>query len=373
MHMRRGTILLLPLLAGAWAACTDDAVTATPVENDAGPEASAPVADAATPGLDCTTDLAADGVYKHLECTGLFASFADKTVASDALAYKPAIEFWSDGAAKQRWLALPAGTKIDITSFDEWKFPVGTRVWKEFQLGGKRIETRFYTKLPDHSWKHATYRWTDDETSAVRKDVGEKIPGLGPDGGVYEIPDTNACNDCHNGRTDQLLGVEAVNLGLPGATGLTLDALASGGYLSAAPPKTTLALPGDATAQAALGFLHANCGACHNDNSNALARSRAHLLVLASELTGSETVADLQLYKQAYCTDARMSETGGTAYKYIRGGSPTRSLASVLSGFRVPTDQDPDDRQMPPIVTRAVDVTGHAALDAWIATLPPCN
>ena len=46
---------------------------------------------------------------------------------------------------------------------------------------------------------------------------------------------------------------------------------------------------------------------------------------------------------------------------------------SVLSGFRVPTGQDPDDRQMPPIVTRAVDVTGHAALDAWIATLAPCT
>lgn len=374
MHMRRGTIVLLPLLAGAWAACSSDEVTSTSTTPDAGVDGGdtkpVPAEDA---GLDCTADQAADGVFKHLECTGLFASFADKTVAADALPYKPALEFWSDGAAKQRWLALPAGTTIDVSSFDEWKFPVGTRVWKEFKLGGKRIETRFYTKLPDHSWKHATYRWTDDESSAVRKDIGEKIPGLGPDGGVYEVPDTNACNDCHNGRTDQLLGIEAVNLGLPGATGLTLDALAAGGYLSAAPPKTTLALPGDATAQAALGFLHTNCGACHNDNSNALARSRAHLLILASELTGTEAVTDLQLYKQAYCQDARQSETDATPYKYLRGGSPTRSLASVLSGFRVPTDQDPDDRQMPPIVTRAVDVTGHAALDAWIATLPPCN
>ena len=364
----------MPLLAGVWLACSDDAATSTTAAPllDAGPADAAPmVVDDA--GLDCSADQAADGIFKHLECTGLYASFADRTLSADALAYKPAIEFWSDGAAKLRWLSLPAGTKIDVTSIDEWKFPVGTRVWKEFKVGGKRIETRFYTKLPDDSWKHATYRWSDDESTATRKDTGEKIPGIGPDGGVYEVPDTNACNDCHNGRTDQLLGIEAVNLGLPGATGLTLDALAAGGYLSATPAKTKLALPGDATAQAALGFLHTNCGACHNDNSNALARSRAHFLILATELTGTEAVTDLDLYKQAWCQDARMSESDGTPYKYIRGGSTTRSLASVLSGYRVPTNEDPDDRQMPPIVTRAVDFTGHAALDAWIATLPPCK
>lgn len=374
MHMRRGTIALAPLLAGVWLACSDSAVTSTSTPPlDGGSDAMTVGLPAEDAGL-CSTDQAADGLYKHLECTGLYASFTDKTVATDALPYKPAVEFWSDGAAKLRWLSLPAGTKIDITSIDEWKFPVGTRVWKEFKLGGKRIETRFYTKLPDDSWKHTTYRWSDDESTATRLDVGAKIPGIGPDGGVYEVPDSNACDQCHDGRTDQLLGIEAVNLGLPGATGLTLDALAASGYLSATPPRTTLALPGDATAQAALGFLHTNCGACHNDNSNALARSRAHLLILGSELmTGTPVVTGLQLYKQAYCQDARMRETDGTPYKYILGGSTTRSLASVLSGYRVPTSEDPDDRQMPPIVTRAVDVTGHAALDAWIATLPPCN
>src|SRR5689334_9680005 len=45
---------------------------------------------------DCTGDLDADGVWKHLECSGLYASLADKTVASDVHPYKPAAELWSD-------------------------------------------------------------------------------------------------------------------------------------------------------------------------------------------------------------------------------------------------------------------------------------
>lgn len=371
MHMRR-LALALPFLAGTWAACGDDA-SSPPDEfgTDAGPDVAVPVP-AVDAGLDCTKDLSADGVHRHLACTGLYTSLAAKTVTEGVRPYKPAEEFWSDGAQKQRWLWLPPGTKIDTTNGDEWTFPAGTKAWKEFVIGGKRIETRHYVKLDDGTWKHTTYRWNADESDATRKDIGEKIPGLGPDGGIYEVPASGACDDCHRGRTDQLLGIEAVNLGLPGATGLTLDGLAASGLLSTAPARTSLAFPGDATAKAAIAFLHTNCGGCHNGNPDAKARTRAHFLVRPSELTGTEAVTDLELYRDAWCKDGHLTEDDGTTYKYIRGGAPERSIASVLSGFRVPAGEDPDDRQMPPVVTRAVDVAGHAALDAWIRTLPPC-
>lgn len=328
---------------------------------------------------DCSGDLDADGVWKHLECSGLYASLADKTVASDVHPYKPAVQLWSDGAVKQRWIWLPPSSKIDISDWDEWSFPPGTKLWKEFKLGGKRIETRLFTKLPDKTWAHTSYRWTADESDAVRKDGGESVPGLGPDGGAYEIPSAGQCDECHGGRKDHVLGFDAVSLGLPGADGETLAKLVSDGLLSQAPPATTLTLPGSSAAQAAVGWININCGACHNGNPNAAASFRAHYLVRASDLAKPDggpgvSLQELDLWQQAYCVNAGAIEPdAGAPYKYIRGGSPDRSLMSILSGRRVAPDEQPNGSvQMPPIVSRAVDQQGHQLLDEWISSLQPC-
>ena len=74
-----------------------------------------------------------------------------------AAALQAGLELWSDGAAKQRWIAIPPGTKIDTSNIDEWVFPNGTKAWKEFRLDGKRIETRLYEKGASGTWRHATF------------------------------------------------------------------------------------------------------------------------------------------------------------------------------------------------------------------------
>jgi hypothetical protein len=384
----RAAFLLLASSATAWAAgCSDEDPPATPINDPDGgaPDAYVPPQDARPPGRDCTNDLNDDGIWTHLECSGLYSSFADKTVSADAKPYKPAAEFWSDGAEKSRWAFLPAGQKIDISEWNEWTFPVGTKFWKEFKLGGKRIETRLYTKLADQSWAHTSYRWNADETDAVAKNGGESVPGLGPDGGTYEIPNSGNCETCHYGRKDQILGFEAVNLGLPGATGQTLEKLVADGWLSAAPPKTALEIPtgppntAPDKAKAAVPWLHTNCGACHNKNTNAAASfTKVHFLVHAEQLAPSDggvpaPFAELDVYAEGYCKDSTREENPNVKYVYLRGKAPTRSLVSVLSGRRVPEDQEPSSTvQMPPIVTRAVDIEGHKLVDDWITALPAC-
>jgi hypothetical protein len=373
------------LAACAWmTGCADDSTSAVVEDGgvlDATVDSSPTPTDAgdASTKRDCMADLDADGIYKHLECSGLYASFADKSVASDVKAYKPGVEFWSDGAEKHRWIYLPPGSKIDISDWNEWMFPPGTKLWKELKLGGKRIETRFFTKLPDNSWVHTAYRWNADETDAVRKDGGEVIKGIGPDGGPYEIPSTGSCDQCHTGKKDQILGFDAVSLGLATATGETLAKLVEDGAFSKAPPATTLAFPGSPVEQGALGWIHTNCGACHNDNTNASASFRQHFLVRASELapedgSAAATVEQLDLYKQAWCVDAfRTDPEAGKPFKYIRGGKAAKSLMSILAHGRVGPDELPNSGvQMPPIVSRAVDQLGVKLLDDWIATLPDC-
>lgn len=381
----RALLLVAPTCVVAWGAgCGDDPTVAPGDESDAGSdvtvEASGPVPDAGPDAseLDCASDVDGDGIWRHLSCSGLYGSFADKTVAPDVRAYTPGVEFWSDGAEKQRWVYLPPGTKIDISDWDEWVYPRGTKLWKEFTVGGKRIETRLFKKLDDDTWAHTSYRWNADETDAVRKDGGEVISGIGPDGGPYEVPSTGQCDQCHQGRKDQVLGFDAVSLGLATATGETLAKLAADGLLSTAPPATTLAFPGTDVAGAAIGWVHQNCGACHNANAGASAGFKSHYLVRASDLAPADggapvPVEALDLWTQAYCVDAFREDPEGGPYKYIRGGSPDRSLMSILAGSRVPAGELPTAGvQMPPIVSRAVDHAGVELFNEWIATLAPC-
>ena len=381
-----GALFTLPLSAAIWSGCSsssdDPATTDTP---DAGPEAAthdvyvAPVdaaPEAAPPGRDCAADVQADGLQQHLDCTGLYSDFATKAVAAENKLYTPGVTFWSDDAEKSRYFYLPPGAKIDIANFDEWKFPNGTKVWKEFRLGGKRVETRLYLKAKD-SWRHTTYRWNAAETDAVRKDDGARITVAGmPD---YEVPNTGQCDACHAGKTEPLLGIEAIGLGLPTAQGVTLASLAADGRFSVAPPTTTITIPDDGTTKAApaLGWLHANCGACHNNSSGAGAVFTGQFLMLRpSQLlpdAGVATVQDLDTWKTAVNKNSTRTDVdAGVPYKRIAGGDPAHSLVSILSGRRVTGTDEPNPLvQMPPLVTRKVDTAGHALLDAWITVIPP--
>jgi hypothetical protein len=47
--------------------------------------------------------------------------------------------------------------------------------------------------------------------------------------GTYHIPTDDECEKCHRGRTEHILGFEEVELGLPGATGITLADLVARG------------------------------------------------------------------------------------------------------------------------------------------------
>lgn len=334
----------------------------------------------ATGPVDCKTDLDKDSLYKHLKCAPLYTDIAAKTVSPSALPYTPGLPFWSDGAEKQRWLMLPPNTQIDTTDIDAWIWPVGTMAWKEFKVSGKRIETRVYQKRKS-DWTFATYRWADDESDAVKMTGGAQLSrGAGQE--PYVIPSLNDCAMCHDGQKDKLLGLEAVNLASPGTIGLTLDDLVAMGKLTKAPPQTTVLFPEDATgkASAALGWLHVNCGVCHNEHAAAGGQSHLYLLTKPSLLfVGDGGAAPTVVSLPAWTTTvdqqsdhALPSDAGPGNYVFIKKGSPLLSLVSVLSHARVPADQTPSDKtQMPPLVSRLVDPVGVQKLDDWISALPP--
>lgn len=304
-------------------------------------------------------------------CTGLYAEHDATKHASDVRPYTPGVTLWSDGAEKQRYLFLPQGTQIDTSDMDAWKFPVGTKAWKEFRFGGTLVETRLFWKTDAMNWASGTYIWNESNTSAAL-DTSTK-PTLLTTG--YEIPTAKDCGKCHHGGADKLLGIEAVALSLPSAVGVTLDSLVKSNALSAPPSVTSASLPEDSTgkAGAALGYLHANCGMpCHStrglgEETQLVLRLRAGELlpVSGSAPTGKDARAT-----DAYLATVGKQPTTASVIQQFPGadritpGHHDQSLVWLLPHRR-------GAYQMPPLVSHVVDDVGTQKVADWIDSLTP--
>jgi hypothetical protein len=317
----------------------------------------------------CPTD---GGIPNDLACTGLYSDWATKTIATGVQAYTPSYLLWSDGALKQRWVsfpALPQGT-IDTSNMDDWVFPVGTKVWKQFALGTQIIETRLLWKTASQ-WNALDYRWSSDGRSATRLVDGE----TNVNGTTYEIPPENQCVSCHGGRLDMLLGVDLIGLGAPGGAGLRLADLVTQGRLTQAPPATTITIPEDTTtiAAPALGYLHVNCGVtCHNSNPSAWAAfTGLRMKLLAGQLYpadgGTGRVNQLDTYLTAVGVNATVDFPNGMTYMRIDPGNAALSLIPLNALARAPNQGAFDP--MPPIISHQADTAGMANVQAWINAL----
>jgi hypothetical protein len=321
-----------------------------PIVTEAGPEAAPPLPQCVGAAVPPS----------RLECTGLYADLPSKQLAPGIEAYAPAVPLWSDGAEKSRWVLLPAGTTIDTSNPSEWVFPVGTKFWKQFSVGGRRIETRLWQKVRSDYWVHAAYAWNADESAAVQTGGGDVPLGSG----TYHIPTDDECEKCHRGRTEHILGFEEVELGLPGATGITLADLVNRGLLTM-PRQTSLSIGDDGTGAAApaLGWLHANCGiTCHNGNSNAIAYpSGLRFRLDATQLDGRSSVGFDPLRTGV---GVAVNAPNWKGQVRIVPGDPDASLLYYLISHRGP------GMQMPPIATRVVDEANVALVRRWIAAMP---
>jgi hypothetical protein len=212
--------------------------------------------------------------------TGLYLPGGAGVVDPRNQPFSPQYPLWSDGAGKRRWIHLPPGATIDASDPDEWNFPIGTKLWKEFAFGSRRVETRFLWKVGEAEWAFASYVWNADGTSAVKAPengvphVAEIVPGKS-----HSIPSVIECRACHVSDRTEVLGFNALQLstdrdpqaihGEPLEPGMaTLATLEEEGRLAPARPDLIANPPRiearTADERALLGYLAANCGVCHN-------------------------------------------------------------------------------------------------------------
>jgi hypothetical protein len=313
---------------------------------------------------------AAPALPRLLSETGLFEAGSMTVVRSDVIAFAPQYPLWSDGTRKQRWIRLPRGRAIDAAKPDAWQFPIGTRLWKEFGYGN-RIETRMIERLPDGSWRFASYAWNADGTDAVLvPEKGAVIAAAGAPGGRYSVPSRNDCLACHDGPAVPVLGFSALQLSpdrdplaphadAPRRDFADLRSLVAQGRivnlpsaLLAAPARIAARTP---TERAALGYLHANCGHCHN---------------AAGALDGLELVLSQSAEASADSAEQTLRSLLGHSSRFRPQGAPTaQRVAADGSGAHMLTlrmkSENPMVR-MPPLGVRVVDSEGLALVERWI-------
>jgi hypothetical protein len=292
------------------------------------------------------------GSYQTLGQTGMFRDLARRELAPDLIRFAPAHALWSDGADKDRYLRLPEGARVDTADMDHWRLPVGAQLFKSFTRDDVLVETRLIERIAatgdrdDDFWVGA-FVWRADESDA------DFVPDGAPDarGTDHDVPDVDTCWRCHRGQPGAVLGLSALQLSNDEDA---LGQLADAGLLSD-PPDGSFAPPGDPTVQAALGYLHANCGHCHNPRGSARIDTDMNLELSVFDAAPEDT--------QAFRT------TVGVELQYFNGDPFVYRVVAgqpEASGLLYRMTIRGDDAAMPPAGSELVDEAGLALVSDWI-------
>lgn len=298
-----------------------------------------------------------DTFPQWLSETGLYADGAmGETLAEGVERFVPRFPLWTDDAGKDRWIYLPPDTQIDTTDPDRWVFPPGTRLWKEFVRDGVRVETRLLERRPDDTWWMVAYQWNQDQTDAEARPLGVQNASGTP----HDIPSEEDCRACHEQSPARVLGFSAIQLSHSGE-GLTLTELTREALLTDAP--TVPMIPGTQQEQELLGYLHANCGHCHQDSASASARTALRLWLPLGGLAQANGVADTPFYQTTVnknVSQSNISPDGKTIH--IVPGAPQDSALFL----RVSSANRGTTYQMPPLGTEDADPSFVTLLESWI-------
>ena len=334
---------------------------------------------------------------RKLSETGLFASTEDNTPAKGLIPYSVNAPLWSDGAEKERFIALPGDSQIE---FDDvvyphgptypdlgWRFPDGTVLVKTFAMemekgkpeSTRRLETRIlqHRKMPGNDdeygaqyWFGYTYLWNDDQTDA------ELAPAEGADrkltikdpaapGGrreqTWHFPSRAECTLCHTMAAKYILGLTTLQMNKDHDYGGTranqLAALEKLGVFKDKLPKPPAELPRLADYQdakqdlhlRARSYLHSNCAHCHRMWGGGNAEFELHASIPLTLTKAVDTLPGQGLF-------------GLTDPRIITPGDPLRSM--ILHRMEITTLG-----RMPHVASKVVDEDGVKLIREWLTKL----
>jgi uncharacterized repeat protein (TIGR03806 family) len=301
----------------------------------------------------------------QLSATGCVSATDATQPASGLIPYAPNAPFWSDNAVKSRWLALPDGQNIAVNGENDFDFPNGSVLVKNFRLNSRLVETRLFMRHNDGSWAGYTYEWNGAGTDATRVVGGKNVT---VEGQSWRFPSEAQCLQCHTSAAGSSLGLEVAQLnGLFGypQTGRTANQLTTFSTLGMLTPPLTqpvAQLPrlfdpygsvGTLT-ERARSYLHTNCAQCHRPGGPTSVNMDLRYTTPLAQTNACDVVPTNALG----VTDARRIATGA--------GAAARSMIVVRASLT-------DSNSMPPMQPRVVDAAGMQLLTDWTNSLASCN
>jgi uncharacterized repeat protein (TIGR03806 family) len=297
---------------------------------------------------------------QKLSETGCVDTSNPQRPAPGLIPYDVNAPLWSDGAQKERFLALPDGQKIRVGADGDWELPIGSVLMKTFFAGTKRVETRLFMHHTDGIWSGYTYEWDDAQTDATLLPAS-KSRQVG--GQTWYYPSRAECLRCHTGAAGYSLGLETGQLNRDLTYGLrisnqlaTLEHIGLFEAALGAAPESLARYPvptgNDTLEPRARAYLHSNCSSCHRPNGTGRG---------PADFRFSTPLA------QAGLCNATPQEgsLGVTDARVLAPGVPARSILSLRMHAL-------NANRMPPLASRIEDTAGTSLVDAWISSLTAC-
>jgi uncharacterized repeat protein (TIGR03806 family) len=310
-----------------------------------------------------------------LSQTGAFSDTRHLIRSEGLIPYDLVVAFWSDGASKLRWAAIP-DEKIKFSPTGEWTFPKGTVFVKTFELSTdaadpgvkRRLETRLLVRDSAGGVYGVVYKWRPDNSDADllstsrTEEISMKTATGEARKQTWYFPSRPDCLACHNSKTSGVLGVKArqMNRVFTYPSGVTDNELRTWNHLGLFSPEVndsdlaklpTLAAADDATRSLqdrARSYLDANCAQCHRPGGT---------------VAYFDARFDTPLEKQELIDGPVLIDQGIDRPRIISPHDIWRSIAFM----RVNTV---DDIKMPPIARETIDKKGVKLLQDWITSLP---
>jgi len=311
---------------------------------------------------------------RKLSESGLFASAKDHRMVAGVIPYDVNSPLWSDGAHKDRFIAVPGTEKVGYAKTRAWHFPQGTVLVKTFSIetepgklkSRKRIETRFLTLHDNGEWAGYSYRWNDEQTDAVLVDKAGGEAAIEVKSGKrtrtkrWRFPSRAECMVCHTREARYVLGLSTLQMNREhdygGVGDNQLRALAHIGFfkgklsepakLPRMPDPFDKSQPLEARARA---YLHANCWHCHVENGGGNADMELNFLKKPAET-------------KIYDVKPRHITFGLNDPRLIAPGDPDRSVILRRLAIR-------GKHQMPPVASFERDEAGLKLLTEWVRSL----
>lgn len=277
---------------------------------------------------------------------------------------------WSDGASKQRFMALPNNASINVDDQGDFMFPVGSVLMKNFFLNDRIVETRL---LMHHlsGWQGYSYEWLYDvdetpiDAQLLTTSLTKSIEGQN-----WYYPSQSECLDCHTEGSGIALGPELQQLNRDftfpstGRTASQIDTFETinlfSSALSAQQKSVRLYALDDMSVSYQLrarSYLHSNCAHCHQPDES---------VTTTIDLRFSTELADMNV-----CGSVPLRGEIGLSNPFII--DPDGSLAEPNSVLIARMESTDTGLRMPPLASELPDSSAIETLKHWQEELLNCQ